>query len=219
MTEKRSCTEQKGALINRASALGLEKIFPGPPGEPFNMAFGDVADPRAARHQCESRSRVGARLRRSHLPARGLIARTIRLMSNRRTEPSCAGSWAYSASDRLRSSCSKVLAIRAIPAERAPAALAVSRHVAVTIATSLMIARACGNLRPKNSEAASSRSSEQVPSSRSMFVVSTRTLRSVGTGLRSKAGERDHLAGLEALDHDAPMGLQQITREDFEVVR
>lgn len=39
--------------------------------------------------------------------------------------------------------------------------------------------------RPKYPAAASRRSSEQVPSSRSMFVVSTRALRSIGTGLRS----------------------------------
>jgi preprotein translocase subunit SecA len=62
---------------------------------------------------------------------------------------------------------------------------AVSRHVAVTAATSLMMARAAARPRPKYSEAASRRSIEQVPSSRSMFVVSTRALRSVGTGLRS----------------------------------
>jgi hypothetical protein len=41
-----------------------------------------------------------------------------------------------------RSSCSKALAIRVISAERAPTFLAASRHVEVTIATSLMISRA-----------------------------------------------------------------------------
>lgn len=89
------------------------------------------------------------------------------------------------ASARLRSSCSKALAMRWISADRAPTALAVSRKVAVTVATSLMRTRALGSVSPKNCEADSNRSSEQVPSSRSMFVVSTRALRSVGTGLRS----------------------------------
>src|SRR5260370_41160543 len=91
----------------------------------------------------------------------------------------------HSAKARFRSSCSKALAMRLISADLAPTALALSRQVVVTAATSLIIARACTSVRPKNSEAASSKSSEQVPSSRSIFVVSTRALRSVGTGLRS----------------------------------
>jgi hypothetical protein len=90
-----------------------------------------------------------------------------------------------STSARLKSSCSKALAMRLISTERAPTDLAVARQVAVAAATSLMVARACGRLSPKNPDAASSKSIEQVPSSRSMFVVSTRALRSVGTGLRS----------------------------------
>nr|ASK44500.1 hypothetical protein [Agrobacterium tumefaciens] len=85
--------------------------------------------------------------------------------------------------------------MRLILAERAPIALAVSRQVAVMVATSLIIARACGSVRArKNSDAASSRSSEQVPSSRWMFAVSSRAFRSVGTGLRSYAGESDQSA-------------------------
>src|SRR5579872_1531160 len=100
----------------------------------------------------------------------------------------------HSASARLRSSCSKALAIRVISADRVPTALAVSRQVAVAVATSLIIARACGSVSAKNADAASSRSSEHVPSSRSIFVVSTRALRSVGTGLRPYAGERDQPA-------------------------
>jgi hypothetical protein len=100
----------------------------------------------------------------------------------------------HNASARLRSSCSNALAIRLTSAERAPTALAASHQVAVTVATSLTIPRAYASVSPKYSDAASSRSSEQVPSSRSMFVVSTRALRSVGTGLRSYAGERDQPA-------------------------
>jgi len=53
----------------------------------------------------------------------------------------------HSASARLRSSCSKALAMRLISADRAPTALAVSRQVAVTVATSLIIARACGRVK------------------------------------------------------------------------
>src|SRR3546814_3024666 len=67
----------------------------------------------------------------------------------------------HSASARVRSLCSKALAMRVISAERAPTALAVSRHVAVTTATSLMMARACGSVSAKNADAASRRSSEQ----------------------------------------------------------
>lgn len=63
-----------------------------------------------------------------------------------------------------------------ISADRAPTALAVSRQVLVTVATSSMMARAPGSVSPKNCEADSNRSSEQVPSPRSMFVVSTRAL-------------------------------------------
>lgn len=66
--------------------------------------------------------------------------------------------------------------MRLISVERALTALAVSRQVAVTVATSLIIARACGSVSAKNSDAASSKSSEQVPSSRLMFVVNTRGL-------------------------------------------
>src|SRR6185437_14487015 len=69
----------------------------------------------------------------------------------------------HSASDRLRSSCSKALAMRVISAGRAPVSFAVSRQVAVTTATSLMMPRAAARPRPKYSEAASRRSIEQVP--------------------------------------------------------
>ena len=78
--------------------------------------------------------------------------------------------------------------------ERAPTALAVSRHVVVTVATSLIILQGFVSVSAKFSEAHSRRSSGQVPPSRSMFVVSTRVLRSVGTGVRSYAGERDQPA-------------------------
>lgn len=91
----------------------------------------------------------------------------------------------HKASARCRSSCSKALTMRLISAGRAPTALAVSRQVAVTVATSLMTERAWRSVNAKNSDAASSKSSEQAPSSRSMLVVSTRALRSVETGLRS----------------------------------
>src|SRR6266404_5398781 len=91
----------------------------------------------------------------------------------------------HSARARLRSSCSKALAMRLISAARAPASLAVTRQVAVTAATSLMITRAWASESPKKPAADSSKSTEQVHSSRSMFVVRTRALRSVGTGLRS----------------------------------
>jgi hypothetical protein len=79
--------------------------------------------------------------------------------------------------------------MRVISAARAPAPLAVSRHVVVTVATSLMMALAAASPRPKYSAAASRRSSEQVPSSRSMFVVSTRALRSVGNSARAGSSE------------------------------
>jgi len=47
----------------------------------------------------------------------------------------------HSASACLRSSCSKALDMRLISADRASTILAVSRHVAVTAATSLMTVR------------------------------------------------------------------------------
>jgi hypothetical protein len=52
--------------------------------------------------------------------------------------------------------------MRLISAERAPTGLAVLRHVKVTIATSLIIARAWARVSAKNSDAASRRPSEQV---------------------------------------------------------
>jgi hypothetical protein len=76
--------------------------------------------------------------------------------------------------DSIRSGVA--LAMRVISAALAPASFAVSCQVAVTLATSLMIARAVGNLKPKYSAASSRRSIEQVPSSRLMFVVRTRAL-------------------------------------------
>nr|BAA87761.1 tiorf136 [Agrobacterium tumefaciens] len=52
----------------------------------------------------------------------------------------------HSASARFKI---KALAKRLILAERAPIALAVSRQVAVMVATSLIIARACGSVRAR----------------------------------------------------------------------
>lgn len=79
----------------------------------------------------------------------------------------------HNTSARLRSSCSEALDMRVISVGRAPTSFAVSRQVAVMTATSLMTARAAAMPRPKYPEAASRRSIEQVPSSRSIFVVRT----------------------------------------------
>ena len=66
----------------------------------------------------------------------------------------------YRTSARFQSSCSKALAIRLISEARAPTAFAVSRQVAVTVATSLTTDRACGSVSAKNPETASRRSYE-----------------------------------------------------------
>ena len=88
----------------------------------------------------------------------------------------------HKASARVKSSCSKALAMRLISAARTPTILAISRQVAVTVATSLTIVRAGRRPNPKYCAALSNES---------MLVVSTRALRWVGTGFRSKAGDSD----------------------------
>jgi hypothetical protein len=54
----------------------------------------------------------------------------------------------------MKASRSEALAMRLSSADRVPTALAASCHVVVTVATSLMAARACGKMSPRNSEVA-----------------------------------------------------------------